>query len=73
MRNRKQATESLKERIFKDLKPNVKTKAFDASPFVKATLIIASVYGVLFVSKYFINEYANVIIAAKKLKNAIKK
>ncbi len=40
------------------------------NPIVKGAIIIGGIYGVLFLSKYIINEYAEVVIATKKLRDA---
>ncbi|WP_024772950.1 hypothetical protein [Aquimarina macrocephali] len=39
-------------------------------PVVKGLAIVAALYGVLFISKYVIKEYAEVVIATKKLRDA---
>ncbi|MAQ75121.1 MAG: hypothetical protein CL613_02160 [Aquimarina sp.] len=39
-------------------------------PLVKGVAIVGAVYGILFISKYIIKEYAEVVIATKKLRNA---
>lgn len=41
-------------------------------PLTKTLVIVGSVYGILFISKYIISEFAEVVIATKKLKNANK-
>ncbi|WP_025743067.1 hypothetical protein [Aquimarina pacifica] len=38
--------------------------------WVKGALVVASIYGLMFVSKYFISQYADLITATKKLRNA---
>ncbi|MFC5048292.1 hypothetical protein ACFSTE_02605 [Aquimarina hainanensis] len=40
------------------------------SPIVKSVAIVAALYGVLFISKYIIREYAQVVAATKKLRDA---
>ncbi len=40
------------------------------NPIVKGIAIIGTLYGVLFVSKYIIKEYAEVVAATKKLRDA---
>ena len=42
------------------------------NPWIKGVVVIGAVYGVLFISKYIINEYAEVIMASKKLRDAYK-
>ncbi len=39
-------------------------------PVVKGAAFIATLYGVMFVSKYIIKEYAELVTATKKLRDA---
>ncbi len=39
-------------------------------PGVKAVAVVGILYGILFVSKYVIKEYAEVVAATKKLRDA---
>lgn len=39
-------------------------------PIVKGVAIVGALYGVLFISKYIIKEYAEVVAATKKLRDA---
>ncbi|WP_438711077.1 hypothetical protein ACSTS3_21470 [Aquimarina muelleri] len=40
------------------------------NPWVKRIAILGAVYGTLFISKYLIKEYAEVVAATKKLRDA---
>ena len=40
------------------------------NPWVKGIAILGVVYGTLFISKYLIKEYAEVVAATKKLRDA---
>lgn len=40
------------------------------NPWVKGIAILGAVYGTLFISKYLIKEYAEVVAATKKLRDA---
>ncbi|GGX17631.1 hypothetical protein [Aquimarina muelleri] len=40
------------------------------NPWVKGIAILGAVYGSLFISKYLIKEYAEVVAATKKLRDA---
>lgn len=40
------------------------------NPIVKGVTIVGALYGVLFISKYIIREYAEVVAATKKLRDA---
>ncbi|WP_108866774.1 hypothetical protein [Aquimarina aquimarini] len=40
------------------------------NPMIKDLLVIGAVYGLLFISKYIIKEYAEVVVASKKLRDA---
>lgn len=40
------------------------------NPIVKGIAIVGALYGVLFISKYIIKEYAEVVAATKKLRDA---
>ncbi|MEW7279195.1 hypothetical protein ABW636_11435 [Aquimarina sp. 2201CG1-2-11] len=42
------------------------------NPWIKSVIVIGTIYGFLFISKYIINEYAEVITASKKLRDAYK-
>jgi hypothetical protein len=46
------------------------TKALLKNPWVKGVVTIGAFYGVLFISKYVIREYAEVVAATKKLRDA---
>jgi len=37
------------------------------NPIVKGTVVIGALYGALFISKYIIREYAEVVAATRKL------
>ncbi len=40
------------------------------NPVVKGVAIVGALYGGLFISKYIIREYAKVVVATKKLRDA---
>ncbi len=40
------------------------------SPIVKGVVVVGALYGILFISKYIIKEYAEVVAATKKLRDA---
>ncbi len=40
------------------------------NPVIKGIAIVGTVYGVLFISKFIIKEYAAVVLATKKLRDA---
>ncbi|KAA1242587.1 hypothetical protein [Aquimarina sp. RZ0] len=40
------------------------------SPLVKGVVVVGALYGILFISKYIIKEYAEVVAATKKLRDA---
>lgn len=40
------------------------------NPVIKGVVVVVALYGVLFVSKYIIKEYAEVVAATKKLRDA---
>ncbi len=40
------------------------------NPIIKGIAIVGAFYGVLFISKYIIKEYAEVVAATKKLRDA---
>ena len=39
-------------------------------PIAKGVAVVVTLYGILFVSKYIIKEYAEVVVATKKLRDA---
>ena len=45
-------------------------KALLKNPWVKGVVTVGALYGVLFISKYVIREYAEVVAATKKLRDA---
>ncbi len=45
-------------------------KALLKNPWIKGLIVVGGLYGLLFVSKYVIREYADLITATKKLRNA---
>lgn len=53
----------VKENLIKDVMKN---------RYVRIVLIGAVVYGIIFVSKYFIDTSADAVTAVKKLRNAVK-
>jgi ribulose 1,5-bisphosphate synthetase/thiazole synthase len=72
-----------RETVIRRKKPSVKQPEKDTTrtmidqskeilkhPVVKGVAIVAALYGVLFISKYIIKEYAEVVIATKKLRDA---
>jgi len=62
--------EHLKKEIEKLKHIKVKKEPLYQNTLIKASLIIVSVYGALFISKYFVKQYADLIVATKKLWNA---
>ena len=38
------------------------------NPMVKGLVVVGALYGTLFISKYIIREYAEVVVATRKLK-----
>jgi hypothetical protein len=52
----------------KEIEDQVKT--LWEHPLIKGVAIIGTLYGTLFISKYIIKEYAEVVVASKKLRDA---
>ncbi len=61
-----------KHLIHEILKTSKTAKPLLKDPWVKGVVVIGAIYGVLFISKYIINEYAEVIKVSKKLRDAYK-
>ena len=61
-----------KHLIHEILKPSKTAPPLLKNPWIKGAVVIGTIYGILFISKYIINEYAEVIMASKKLRDAYK-
>ena len=58
--------------IPKSTKPLVDTKKVLKHPVTKVVIFGVAIYGILRISKYFVNAYAELIKASKNLNNARK-
>ena len=63
LKKKEQSTDEIK-------KMTNQVKILWKNPWVKGIAILGAVYGTLFISKYLIKEYAEVVAATKKLRDA---
>ncbi|WP_438711018.1 hypothetical protein ACSTS3_21150 [Aquimarina muelleri] len=63
LKKKEQSTDEIK-------KMTNQVKILWENPWVKGIAILGAVYGTLFISKYLIKEYAEVVAATKKLRDA---